>query len=122
MDKPQVDETLAGQYIGKKILIGVTYFDHQGNLMEQKQWAGKIVAFSNAEGIRVALFDSDEPCCLPPDPRFIQKAKPGSYRLRSTGQVIENPDYLTTWTCKVPDPEKKDYSLPHGMMEWKDDG
>ena len=34
---------------------------------------------------------------LPPDPSLIQPAPPGEYRMRSTGEVITNPDFITTW-------------------------
>jgi hypothetical protein len=105
---PQLDETQACHYIGKTALIGVTYLDHEGNLLERRQWAGRIVTFSNTQGIKVELFDSDEPCCLPPDPRAITKAEPGKYRLKSTGRVIENPDYLCTWICTRPSPEERE--------------
>ncbi|HZK81678.1 MAG TPA: hypothetical protein VFC46_11435 [Humisphaera sp.] len=50
--------------------------------------------------IVIDLEDSNDPCVLPPDLRSLKPARPGIYRLRSTGQEIENPDYLTTWTCK----------------------
>jgi hypothetical protein len=35
---------------------------------------------------------------LPPDGRAFEEAPPGEYRLRSTGEVVIDPDYLATWT------------------------
>ncbi|MBN7463153.1 hypothetical protein I3U64_23750, partial [Mycobacteroides abscessus subsp. abscessus] len=35
---------------------------------------------------------------LPPAPESFSPAAPGEYRLRSTGEVITDPDYLATWT------------------------
>jgi hypothetical protein len=81
--------------------------DHKDNLIEQKQCFGIIETFSNTEGIRIKLLNSSDPCCLPPDPRGIQKADPGIYKFRSTGEEIENPDYLATWTCTKPKPKRK---------------
>jgi hypothetical protein len=104
MEKPQLDEAKAAEYIGKTVLLGVTYLDHEEKLIEQRQWVGTILTFSNAEGIRIKLRDSDEPYCLPPDPRGIHKARPGVYRLRSTGEEVVDPDYLATWTCVKPKP------------------
>ena len=104
---PLIDDSKAAEYIGKTVLIGVTYLDHNEELIEQKQWAGTISTFSQKEGIKIKLKDSDEPCCLPPDDRGIRNAPPGIYRLRSTGEEIENPDYLATWTCVKPDPKTK---------------
>lgn len=103
-----IDEAEAPEYIGKVVLLGVTYLDHEDKLLGQKQWVGTISMFSKKEGIQIKLLGSDEPCGLPPDKRGIRKAPPGSYRLRSTGEVIENPDYLATWTCVSRDPNKKD--------------
>jgi len=61
--------------------------------------------FSNQEGIRIRLQDSDKRFDLPPDPRGIRVAKPGTYRLRSTGQEVVDPDYLATWTIVKPAPQ-----------------
>jgi len=101
-----LDESKADEYIGKTILIGVTYLDHKGNVIRQQQWFGRIKTWSKEKGIEVDLDDSDEFCCIPPSAGSIQKAKPGIYTLRSTGKRIENPDYVTTWTCQEPDPKQ----------------
>ena len=101
-----IDGSKSEEYIGKVVLLGVNYLDHEEKLLEQKQWVGTISAFSRTEGIKIALRDSDHPYTLPPDERGIRKAPPGVYRLRSTGEEIENPDYLATWTCIKPNPDK----------------
>jgi hypothetical protein len=41
---------------------------------------------------------------LPPDLNSLIPARPGTYRMRSTGEVIDDPDYLSTWTINVPPP------------------
>lgn len=106
MEKPQLDESKAVDFIDKSILLGVTYLDHEEKLIGQRQWFGTITAFDNERGIKIKLQGSDDPCCLPPDPRGIEPAKPGTYRLRSTGEEIVNPDYLGTWTCTKPKGDK----------------
>lgn len=93
-----IDDRNAGEFLGKVALLGITYRDHEDNLLEQKQWIGIITAFSQKEGVRIPLKDLNEPCCLPPDDRGIKKAPPGIYRLESTGEEVENPDYLISWT------------------------
>jgi len=102
-----IDDSKAGEYLGKVVLLGVTYVDHEDKLIEQEQWVGTISAFSRKEGIKIRLRDSDDPCGLPADERGIRKAPPGIFRLRSTGEEIEHPDFLATWTCVIPDPKKK---------------
>jgi len=101
-----IDESEAADYIGKIVLVGVTYLDHEEKLIGQKQWVGTITTFSKKEGIKIRVRNSDEPFCLPPAKDGIRKAPPESYRLRSTGEVIEDPDYLATWTRVRPDPNK----------------
>ena len=46
--------------------------------------------------------DGGELLTLPPDLRPFQPAPAGSYRLRSTGEVVLDPDYLATWTIRRP--------------------
>jgi hypothetical protein len=104
MDRPTLDESLASEYVGKTILIGVTQLDHDKKLIGRQQWFGTILTFPNKDGIRIKLRDSDAPCALLPDPRGIQKAMPGVYRLESTGEEVTNPDDLVSWTRIKPKP------------------
>ncbi len=80
------------------------------NVLSQHQWFGTIVTYSNREGIRIKLRNSDQPCGLPPDPRGLRKADPGTYRLRSTGEEVIDPDYLATWTCTKPRPATQSHN------------
>jgi hypothetical protein len=85
------------EYIGKRILVGLTYLDSKGQLMRQLQYHGFISRIT-AEGIFVRLPNGEDHCSLPPDTACLKKAPPGEYRLRSTGEIITNPDYLAQWT------------------------
>ena len=85
--------------IGKVILIGVTYVDQEDNLLDRKQWWGIVESASSDMGIRVALKNSPDPCVLPPDLNAVRRAPPGEYRLKESGEIIKDPDFLTTWTC-----------------------
>jgi hypothetical protein len=100
-----IDDSKASEYLGKTVLIGMTYLDRDGQLRERKQMAGTITVFSQAEGIKIKLRDVDRQFCLPPDEGGIRVAPPGTYRLRSTGEEIINPDYLSTWTVNEHDPD-----------------
>jgi len=94
------------EYINKTLLIGMTYLKHDGTFIEQKQYFGTIVKINKQEGIVVKL-DNNNEFKLPPDFRSFKKANPGEYTEKSTGKVIIDPDYLTTWTITKPDPNKK---------------
>lgn len=102
-----LDESRAKDYVGKTLLIGVTYIDHEAKLTGQRQWFGVITEVSNAKGIVITLKNDTKLCALPPDLSALQPAKPGEYRLRSSGEVVTNPDFLTTWTCREPDPKDR---------------
>jgi hypothetical protein len=40
---------------------------------------------------------------LPPDLRSLKPAPAGEYRLRSTHEIVRDPDYLATWVIEQPD-------------------
>jgi hypothetical protein len=101
-----MDQGLAASYIGKHLLVGITYLDHKGNFIEQKQFHGNIVRINEPEGIVIKLHDSDQEYKLPPDLNALQAAPKGEYRLRSTGEIIFDPDLLTTWTLNKSKPEE----------------
>ena len=46
----------------------------------------------------IQLWGSDETYTLPPDLRNYEPAAPGEYRLRSTGEVVADPDFISNWT------------------------
>ncbi len=103
-DLPTLDESIADQYVGKVVLVGVSYENARGEILQLRQWAGMIQSYSNQMGIQVDLYDSEEPCTLPPFPDLLEPAEPGIYRLRSTGRVVERPNYLANLSCTVPSP------------------
>ena len=85
--------------IGKVILVGVTYVDKEDNLLDRKQWWGIVRAASSDIGIHVDLKNAPDPCVLPPDLNAIRRAPAGEYRLKESGEIVKDPDFLTTWTC-----------------------
>lgn len=101
-DGPSLDPDRVRQVLGKHLLIGLTYMRYNGDVIEQKQLHGIVERISEDDGIVVRLPDGSE-FRLPPDLPGIQEAPLGSYRLRSTGEEVHNPDYLYTWTVTRPD-------------------
>jgi len=63
---------------------------------------GRVARASTAEGV-ILQTASGEEIWLPPDFDSYHPADPGEYRLRSTGEVVVNPDYTATWTVWPPD-------------------
>lgn len=104
--KPRLDQSLAASYIGKHVLIDITYLDHKDTFIEQKQFHGRIIRINDTEGIVVELDNSGSEFKLPPDLRGIKKAAKGEYRLRSSGEVVVDPDLIANWTINKPPPGK----------------
>ncbi len=85
--------------MGKTLLAGLTYYTKDNVFIEQKQLWGTVIE-ANEEKILVRQ-SNGEVFSLPPNLRAITVARPGEYRLRSTGEVVVNPDFLATWTINV---------------------
>lgn len=97
------DERLAEDLIGRLILIGCTHLDPTGEVVAQEQMFGTVSAADRQHGVEVALKGSRKGTVwrMPPDLRGVSSAAPGVYRLRSTGESVENPDYLVSWTIEA---------------------
>lgn len=91
------------KYIGKYILIGLTYLNHSKEVDYMVEVHGVITEITN--NIIYIKTKEETPFTIPFDLRAIRLANPGTYKLRSTGEEIKNPDYLSTWT--ITPPEKK---------------
>lgn len=104
---PPFDQVVADGYVGKYILIGITHLDSEGNLARQTQLHG-VVEKAAPDGITISLrgSHSGESWRMPPDPRAISAAAPGTYTLRDTGEQIKDPDLLAVWTIHAAPPER----------------
>lgn len=87
--------------LGKYVLIGITREDAEGGFLEMTECHGRIALVDPDQGIRVVLSDG-EVLTLPPDPDSFRDARPGVYRLRSTGEEVVDPDLTTVWTIQEP--------------------
>jgi hypothetical protein len=85
--------------LGRRILVGITYVDVDGQPEHKVQFAGIVTAIDPLVTIDRG---DDEPFTLPPDPDAYDQGAPGEYRLRGTGDVVVNPDFITTWTVQAP--------------------
>lgn len=85
--------------IGKVLLVGITYADKDGNVKERKQFWGTVTA---ADKSKILIEQKNgEIFSLPSDLRAIESAPEGEYRLYSTGEVVVDPDFLSTWTVEL---------------------
>ena len=86
--------------IGKRLLVGITYLDPSGEIDDQVEFAGVVTAVEPL--VAIDRGDGSEPFTLPPEPQAYDEAAAGDYTLRTTGEVVSNPDFVTTWTVNAP--------------------
>jgi hypothetical protein len=96
-------EVFGDEYIGRTLLLCLNYIGPDGELRRQEQFVGTIMVVDFDEGIVVSCEPEGRMFVLPGDPSRVEKAPRARYRLRSTGQVVINPDYIATFTTTQPD-------------------
>jgi hypothetical protein len=99
-ERPVWNETLAKDVVGKVVLVGLTFLETDGTLIEQQQFFGTVVSANSRKGILLSLKGqrTGEHYNLPPDTRAIEIASSGEYRLRGTGEVVIDPDYTAMFS------------------------
>lgn len=99
-----MDKLKVAQMINKHIIVGITIKEHDGTFIEQKQMHGDIIRINEKEGIVIKLHNSYTEYKLPPYLDAVQVAPEGEYRFKSTGEIVINPDFMTSWTITRPTP------------------
>ena len=97
----ETDDAKAARFIGKHALVGLTYVNADGTVRKQVQLHGRITAVDETV-VTMRLHGSDEEITLPPALEAFEPAEPGEYRLRTTGEVVVDPDLLASWTITAP--------------------
>ena len=87
---------------GKVFLIGLSFLNENGIVIEQYQTFGVVEELTDIGLIRIkrkgnSIFQ------IPYDSKNITKAKEGEYRLKTTGEIVLNPDFLMTWEITTKD-------------------
>ncbi len=93
-----ITESEAAALIGKHVVVGFTFVDADQKPIRLTQLHGHVVRVNLNEGIVLKKSDGEE-FKLPPTLDGFQKAPEDTVcRLRSTGEVVEDPDYLVSYT------------------------
>jgi hypothetical protein len=87
--------------VGKYVLVGITYVDAADRPVEQRQFHGVIESANERDGFAIRVDDRTVEW-LPPHVAAFENAAAGEYRLRSTGEVVTDPDLLSTWIVQRP--------------------
>lgn len=96
---------LQRKYIGKHLLVGLTYLEPDESVREQIQFHGNITAISEST-IVFKRSDNDEEFSIPYDEENFEECDPESvYKLKSTGEAVENVNYISSWTIHTPNNE-----------------
>jgi hypothetical protein len=92
------------ELVGKYVLVGLTTKDSGGTVLSTQQIHGRISSADPGRGLSIEMKGARDGGTydLPPDLRSLELAAPGEYRLRSTGEIIYDPDYLITWIIEKP--------------------
>lgn len=89
------------EYLKEKVfLIGLSFVDKNGDLIEQYQTHGTIVELTD-NGLFKIKREDNSIFQMPYDSETIKKADKGEYRERSTGQIVKDPDYIMTWEITI---------------------
>ena len=88
-------EITLDELVGKLLLVGITYYTNSNEFIEQKQFYGTVIE-ANESTICIEQPDGTE-FTLPSDLSSTKRARPGEYKLRSTGETVTNPDFFATW-------------------------
>jgi hypothetical protein len=95
------DTALAASFLGKYVIAGFIYIDAEGNpSREPFQLHGVIVDAAPGTGFTLSLRGKrlGETVTLPAKLDAFVPASPGRYRLKSTNEVVYDPDYTSLWT------------------------
>jgi hypothetical protein len=82
---------------GAIVLVGITR-KHKDGSISQEQHSG-VASVRHYENMSVVDVHCDDGISrnYPFDVRTLEVARPGEYRLRSTGTAVVDPHYLMTW-------------------------
>lgn len=102
------------KYIGKVIMVGLTFLDQKENVIEQYQTHGVINSIDSNGMMQIER--SNMPVfSVPFDEESISEAEEGIYKERATGVEVENPDFLTSWTINQSDPKSLENNKLYGF-------
>ncbi len=99
-DETPWNEEFAQSLTGSVVLVGLTFLEESGEIKKQGQFYGRVLRAHSREGILLGLegMREGEQFNLPPDTSAIHVATPGEYHLRTTGEVLVDPDFVAIYT------------------------
>ena len=113
--------------LNKTVLIGLSYFDKHGDLLQQRLLSGVVVESDPKKGIAIKLdhaiqaTKAEDPAAQIAPQHFVLPsslscwfhAPQGEYHTSSSTAKVKNPDYLVTW-----DIYQKQEAVEDGDHQW----
>lgn len=81
---------------GKLVLIGINFVEKEGELIESYQTHGRVLELTD-DGIFKINKNDNSLFQIPYDLESIEQAEKGEYREKTTGLIINDPDFIITW-------------------------
>jgi hypothetical protein len=100
---------------GKVFLIGLTFVDSDGKIVEQYQTHGTVTELTNQGLLRFRKKDGSD-FQIPYSADSIKKADKGEYKEKSSGLIITDPDFLMTWEITTTDNDNLEEVKKHGFI------
>ncbi len=90
------------KFIGKHLLVGLTYLNEDETVSQIIQLHGVIIEIKD-NTIFFERADNGETFTIPFDSKSIKRSQPGAvYKLKSTGESVEDVDFLCSFTIHNP--------------------
>lgn len=96
------DPDFADELIGQTLLVGITYLDHEGELLRRQQVFGTVISANRGAGIIIRQHSDNESFEITPILSAIEYAAPGIYQLADSDAAVEDPDFTALFTVTTP--------------------
>lgn len=100
-DEDVWDDEFANDLIGCTLLVGLTFVDHDEQLIRRQQVNGTVISADRLSGI-VIRQDTGEDFTIAPVLDAIEPAQPGIYQLADEDAAVEDPDFTALLTIRSP--------------------
>ncbi len=92
------------EFVGRTLLLGIDLSEKEGEVQDRIQVFGRLQSIHPDRNFAVLLRlngAGSKTLSIPFTPKHWHPAKPGRYQLHSTGEVVEDPDFVSTCTLTV---------------------
>ncbi len=101
---------------GKKILVGLTYLDKQGQVVRKLQIHGLITRLESNNTLYFDRADGEGEFSIPFEGELEPAECDAVYTLSSTGEKIENVHFVSSWTIHPPQNKNNFINLAAAMI------